>query len=53
MAYGAQYCTKGPNGKGIGFCNCYCAGCHPDNPPSKHCKNHYYDCHRICGRVKR
>jgi len=49
-AYTAQQCDKGPRNGKLGFCNCQCDKCHPDNPSEKHCRNHWHDCHRRCGR---
>jgi hypothetical protein len=53
MPNGQVTCNLGPQANKLGFCNCYCDGCHPENPLSAHCRNHYYYCHRMCGDAAR
>jgi hypothetical protein len=53
MANGVTYCLRGPvNGK-LGICLCNGTCCDPDNPPDKHCQNHFFGCHRKCGTAAR
>jgi len=48
----SRTCDLGPGENMLGVCACFCMDCDPDNPPDRHCQNHFYSCHRGCGDNK-